>query len=85
MNNQNYGFCRGCGKQILWVRTTHGKGMPCNPEVICFTPAGGPETFVTPEGKVVRGKRMQHGEIGYISHFATCSQRDKFKKEKNHG
>lgn len=75
-----YGTCRGCGAQILWVVTQKGKAMPCNPYVICFTPCGGPETFVTPDGKVVRGKRSTDGEIGYISHFATCPQAKRFKK-----
>ena len=30
--------------------------MPCDPGAIRFTPAGGPETFVTVDGKVVRGR-----------------------------
>ena len=57
--------------------------MCCNPEVIFFTPGGGPETFVTPEGKVVRGKRSRDGQIGYIAHWATCPQSKRFKKEKS--
>lgn len=77
-----YGTCRGCGAQILWVVTQKGKAMPCNLYVICFTPGGGPETFVTPDGKVVRGKRSKDGEIGYISHFATCPQAKRFKKKR---
>ncbi len=85
MTGQNYGTCRGCGAQILWTITTKGKSMPCNPEVIFFTPGCGNETFVTPQGKVVRGKRSKDGQAGYISHFATCPQSKRFKKEKDNG
>jgi hypothetical protein len=85
MIQQNFGICRGCGAQILWTRTAAGKSMPCDPEVIFFTPGGGPETFVTPEGKTERGKRSKEGQIGYISHFATCPQSKRFqKKEKRY-
>ena len=81
MIQQHYSFCRGCGAQIIWTRTPAGKNMPCDPYVITFTPGGGPETFVTPEGKVERGKRSKEGQIGYISHWATCPQSKRFKKK----
>lgn len=83
MIQQNYGFCKGCGAQILWIRTAAGKSMPCDPKVIFFTPGGGPETFVTSEGKTERGKRSRDGQIGYISHFATCPQSQRFKQKEN--
>lgn len=83
MMEQRYSFCRGCGAQIIWTRTANGKSMPCDPEVIFFTPAGGPETFVTPDGKTVRGKRSRDGQIGYISHWATCPKSNKFRKDKS--
>ena len=57
--------------------------MPCDPYVITFTPGGGPETFVTQEGKVERGKRSKEGQIGYISHWATCPQAKRFRKDKS--
>ena len=86
MIGQNYGFCRGCGAQILWTRTSSGKAMPCDPNPIFFARGGGPETFVTPEGKVERGKRSKEGQVGYISHFATCPYSKRFKKkEKQNG
>lgn len=79
MYKQSYGTCRGCGKQILWTRTPAGKKMPCDPEVIFFT-HGGKETFVTPEGAVTRGERGKEGQIGYVPHWATCSEWKRFKK-----
>ncbi len=79
--NQYFGICKGCKKQILWTRTRKGKSMPVNPELIRFTPAGGPETFVTPDGDIVRGKRDSSSmRYGYISHFGTCPEAKRFKK-----
>ena len=77
---QRYSFCRGCRKQILWVRTAAGQSMPCDPAVITFAPGPGNETFVTPEGITIRGTRAAEGRIGYIPHWATCPERAKFKK-----
>lgn len=80
MNNQNFAFCRGCGRQILWTRMKTGKSMPCDPEVIRFS-IGGSEAFVTPRGDVLMGSRNQDGGyIGYVSHFATCRDADRFRK-----
>ena len=78
------GTCKSCGASIRWVITTKLKKMPCDPDPIRFTPAGGPETFVTREGKVERGKRNPQGsKVGFISHFATCPQADRFRKKSN--
>lgn len=78
---QNFGTCRGCGRQILWTRTKGGKSMPCDPELIRFNVCGGNETFVTADGEVKRGMRRRDGEReGYISHFATCPEGDRFRK-----
>lgn len=83
MNKQWFATCNGCGKQILFTKMSSGSSMPCDPEVIWFTPAGGPETFITPYGKTVRGKRGREGkEMGYVPHWATCPARDRFRKEK---
>ena len=77
-----YGKCRACGARILWLKTTKGKNMPVDPGVIRFHAAGGPETFVTVNGKVERGARSTTGaELGYISHFATCPEADRFRKK----
>ena len=79
---QSYGFCKGCGKQILWTTTMNGKAMPCNPEVIRFNRSQfGKETFVTAGGYVIKGDRNESGEEnGYISHFATCPKSGTFRK-----
>lgn len=80
-----YGKCRACGARILWLKTTKGKNMPVDPGVIRFHVAGGPETFVTVNGKVERGQRATAGnQWGYISHFATCPQADRFRKKNDY-
>ena len=78
--------CRGCGAEIAFIKTVKGKTMPVNPESVYFIPAGGPNTYVMIDGTVQRGREPgweDQGtptQIGYISHFATCPERDKFRK-----
>lgn len=38
--------CKGCGKEIEWIRTEAGKQMPVDPD---------PVTVVLKDGRVVRG------------------------------
>ena len=78
--------CRGCGAEIAFITTVDNKRMPVNPESVYFVPAGGPNTYVLVDGTVKRGRPTQIGDkqswIGYISHFATCPQRDSFRKDR---
>lgn len=77
--------CRGCGKEIIWIRTTCGKAMPCDPEPVTYW--AGKEfhsNIVTPNGEVVSCKLNGYPQsatgIGYVPHWATCPMADKFKK-----
>ena len=76
--------CRGCGRDIAFIKTTKGKSMPVNPESVYFIPAGGPNTYVMIDGSVKRGREPHYGDgqsaIGYISHFATCPAAKDFRK-----
>ena len=77
--------CRGCGQEIAFIKTEKGKTMPVNPEAMYFIPGGGPNTYVMMDGKIQRGREPGKTEkdrswIGYISHFATCPERDRFRK-----
>ena len=47
-------ICQGCGQEIKWIRTAAGKSMPVDEGIVHFTPAGGPMTFITADGKTVR-------------------------------
>ena len=73
---QFYTRCRDCGKQILMTRCEKtGQWVPCNPDIMWFTPAGGPETYVNTDGKLCRGVRNydHSGEIGYRKHRRDCA------------
>lgn len=80
--------CRGCGKEIAFIKTVKGKTMPVNPESVYFIPAGGPNTYVMITGEVKRGREPdwadqgKQAQIGYISHFATCPEADGMRKRK---
>lgn len=77
--------CRGCGQEIIFIKTTKGKTVPVNPDGVYFMPAGGPKTYVTIDGEVIRGRDPIFGDkgtmIGYISHFATCPEANRFRKK----
>lgn len=80
------GKCRGCGAQIVWIRTNSGKSMPCNSVPVTYwekAKAAGKVT--TPNGETVscefEGDIDKATGIGYISHFSTCPQAKKFKKK----
>ena len=78
--------CRACQQEIAFIKTVKGKSMPVNPEPVYFVPAGGPNTYVMITGEVERGREPAYADkdtrIGYISHFATCPEVDKFRKKK---
>lgn len=73
--------CRSCGAEIVWIKMESGKSMPCDRELVTFISGGGPQTFVTPAGKVERGRRSNKGDLtGYISHFATCPNANQHRR-----
>ena len=77
--------CRGCGKEIAFIRTTAGKSMPVDTDPVYFIREGGPNTYVMIDGSIQRGREPAHDEkeksmIGYRSHFATCPAADSFRK-----
>lgn len=77
--------CKGCGAEILWVKTKRGGSMPCDPDKhVVFS--GGKQTFVMESGEVVSGTDIpEEGKdylgLGYISHFATCPAANRFRKK----
>lgn len=77
--------CRGCGKEIAFIKTKAGKSMPVNPEAKYYVPDERGNAYVTIEGAVEKGREPERNDpetrIGYISHFATCPARDAFRKK----
>lgn len=82
----NFGVCKGCGQQIIWMRTASGKIMPVDPTLVDYVEVeGGKKRVVTPDGLVVAAEtdNVKNGEgdgVGYISHFATCPAADRFRR-----
>lgn len=73
-------ICKGCGREMRWIQTTNGKAMPVDPESVHFEPAGGPETFITQDGRTVRGQKKKDGAaLGFVPHWATCPAAGYFK------
>ena len=79
----NTSTCRGCGRQIVFILMKNGKHMPCDPVGVKFMPMpGAKETYITPDGLVIRGAPTPDGTMGYVSHFATCPEANRFRSGK---
>ena len=80
--------CRGCGAEIIWIRTPGGKSIPCDPTpVIYWERAKAKGKVVTPNGEVIscefEGDRPFATGAGYISHWSTCPEANQFKRRKH--
>lgn len=65
----NKSFCKGCGRQILWVRLhPSGQPRPLNPGV---------QFTVT---IYEDGEELYDVDVVKHSHFRTCANREKFRK-----
>lgn len=78
--------CRGCGAPIVFVKTSAGKQMPCNPGRVPFwSKPTGSGRVLTISGEVVRceldGPRSTVSGFGYVSHFSTCPNAGSFRKK----
>lgn len=74
--------CKGCGQEIIWIGN-----MPCDPEQVTYwqkPKAKG--KVVTPNGVILScefdGDLQQATGVGYIPHWATCPDADKFRRRK---
>lgn len=82
--------CRGCGAEIEWIKTKNGASMPVNPGYVEIDIAGAKiMTIVTDEGKVESGSPINRVTLfppemvakGRISHFSTCPQASRYRKQ----
>ncbi len=84
-------LCRGCGKEICFIKSINGKSIPVDPDPIRFLPEDNYEKFVMMDGTVQRGVVVEGDEldaqrflmIGYRSHWATCPAAEDFRRKKN--
>lgn len=74
-------YCKYCGAQIDWIRTTKGRHMPVEYWPVLVMPDRGDEVFITDEGETIRGERALPGAVGggnvaaYVPHWTFCSAR----------
>lgn len=78
--------CRACGKPIMFLKTQNGKSMPVDTESLYFVPdLNSKDLYVLPDGEVVHGCPARDEDpdrhIGYVSHFATCTNSEFFRKK----
>ena len=83
--NQNEATCRSCGKRILWIKTKHGKSMPCDAQPINYRINPESRTkLVTPAGDVVACDIVKDPAEaqgwGYVPHWSTCDSPNKFRR-----
>lgn len=79
--------CRGCGKEICFIKSANGKSIPVDPDPIMFIPEVDYDKFVMMDGTVQRGQAVERDEsaeaqIGYRSHWSTCPAADDFRRKK---
>ena len=80
--------CRGCGAEIVFVKTEAGKFMPCNVKMVPYWERSGAagKVVLQRNGKVIscdfEGPRDELTGFGYISHFSTCPKAKGFRKKK---
>ena len=74
--------CRECGADIIFIGTSRGTLIPCDAKPVKFDESErGPSKVVRGNGKVVSGFISPTGsEVGYISHFSTCTNPGRFRR-----
>ena len=78
--------CKGCGAEIVWIKTTAGKALPCDAPLVMYAARKGAKgRSVTPSGAilaadVVDDPAQAHG-VGHIAHWATCPAARQFRKK----
>lgn len=71
--------CKGCGADVLWIKTEAGKNMIVEPKLVEVNlDDAGQINIVTPNGKTIA--RAPLGTMGYIPHWARCPRANDFKK-----
>ena len=78
--------CKACGAKIIWIGMLGGKSMPCDPEPMTYwEKAKAKDKVVTQNGMVLscvfEGDIQKATGIGYIPHWATCPNADKFRRK----
>jgi hypothetical protein len=67
--------CSGCNQEIFFIITKNGKAMPVDAEIVT---SDGKQLLWVDE--LTGFRKLEAGRKGYISHFATCPDANKFRK-----
>ena len=81
--------CRACGAEVLFIPTAPYKKAIVDAEAVYIEPdesANG--VYILPTGGTIRGRIIPDEDIdektdlklAYVSHFATCTEPDRFRK-----
>lgn len=80
-------WCRSCGAQIVWgTNTATGRPAPIDAapsergNISCYPAADGPRLVVL--GAAKASAMRAAGQLLYLSHFATCPQAGKWRRER---
>lgn len=78
--------CKGCGAEIVWIKTAAGKSMPCDANAVAYwADPLGKHTVITPNGEIVRCDLEcdpnKTTSMGYVPHWATCPAAKNFKRK----
>ncbi len=85
--------CKGCGRQIDWIRTAAGKLMPIDPEPVFVIEGDGKDLFFTDEGGTLKGREARPDEVatreakleaavGFVPHWKTCPIAADFRRRR---
>ena len=77
--------CKGCGADIIWIRTAAGKALPCDAPLVMYRAVKhGRERVVTADGAVIACEIVESAGqatgVGHIAHWATCPAAKTFRK-----
>lgn len=74
--------CRSCNQPIEWIKLESGKFQPVDLDYLEATDCKTGDVLVTDSGKVLKftDENKHTGMKGRISHFATCPDANKWRK-----
>ena len=81
--------CRACGAEIGFIKTKAFRTVPVDAEPVWIKPGDG-FGYILPDGSTIQGQLAGDADDdpdgnlieAYISHFATCTEPDAFRKRK---
>lgn len=86
-------FCKGCWREISWIRTPAGKPMPVDLEPVFVIEGDGKDLFYTEEGEQLRGRIARPEEVAtreakletpvaFVPHWKTCPNAADFRRRR---